>query len=365
MRKPLRFRNPVPLAPISRALLGAVLLTALFASRADATLISDGTTSLRLDRGFLERLHEHGIRLAPTGRASGRESALEVPIRGGQLMAVGIGVVSLDGGMRFVAEGEKLAFKGLGLDTRHRTLGAARGKAGLNLARFRRLSSSREGFAIRIDASPLRLGGSFAALLDRKFGIGRVFRAGQPLGRVSVDATLQSVKALGGAIDLALDPGFAAKLATLGASVAPFESTSQLGPAQFSLPNVFGAVGKDLTAGTVYAPDGLRFFPGTQAGTSELDAVQVSVEFDRGLVSARFRLDLPTTTETGPLATVDFSKAQVTPSGEAFTVPPQPAQLSELAARLLNAALAGNPGATAHFAAGEPFARVGLSVDPG
>jgi hypothetical protein len=283
---------------------------------------------------------------------------------GGQLAEAGIGVVSLKGGLRFGSQGEALAFKGLSLDTRSRLMRAAMGKAALNLAALSPPSSTRDGFSIRVAVHSLRLSGSFAALLNRSFRLSGVFRRGEPFGEVSVDATLRSVKAKGGAIELSLDPAFAAKLATLGATVAPFESTAQPGPSLFSLPDIHGAIGRDLSAGSLQTENGLRFFPNPQPGASELQAVQFSVDLASDLISARLRIDLPTTTETGPLATVDFSSARVTPSGEGFTVSPQLALLSDFAARQLNAALLGDADA-AYFAGGEPFASVGLAVHPG
>ena len=348
----------------------AALLLAAAPATSQATIVAGGTTTLRIDRGFSKRLAAAGVGLSGVtpGTSSGR--AAQFPIVGGQLRDAGVGVLTQKGALKFSGGGRSVILRKLGLSTTHARLSATIGAKSLVVATFEGPFATRDGFGIEVEGHDMHLTPPAAALLNRKLGQPGLFGPNRPFAELAVDAQLVSVKAAGGSINLTLDQGFDAKLKSLGATAAPFEATSQTAspPPAFAIPDIFGAVGSDLTKGTIYTnSDGIKFLPGPYPGARELVIARISLDLDAGLASAWFRIQPPSSAESSPLAAINFSSAALTAdtTNGTFTVAPQPIALTGYAAEWLNAALAGPSHTGITFSAGEPFASIGFTVQSG
>jgi hypothetical protein len=246
------------LSRLRTALLAALVglgLAALLAPSAGATYdpISSGQSTLTLAAPFFAALRSHGVKLSATASARLRGRSVAFAVSGGRLEpATAIGTVESEGALVLSAGGRKLPISALQLKTSRRDspLAAKFGGGKLKLASSSRLASERQGFGLVAKVTQIRLSPKVATRLDRKLGLGRLLLGGELLGTARVEALPQTVSIeAAGAASIELDPGFAAKLASLVVAVNPIFPAEH--PGAFTFPISGGALAPDGTSGTL------------------------------------------------------------------------------------------------------------------
>jgi hypothetical protein len=243
----------------ARPVLGAVLALALLACLAPTAParydpVGSGTTAITLDRGFLGELKRNGVKLSAVAPATLRGRTVSFPVSGGKLdPAKDRGVVTHEGALLLRAGTRSIPLKDLQLKTTRRRapFSVKAGGGQLELATVERLAVSRAGFGNRIAADALTLSAKVATRLTKKLRLRGVFEQGQKLGSTltRVQPETVSIESQGIAY-LTLDPGFAAKLASLFVAVDPIFPAERSG-STFTLPISGGALAPDASIGTL------------------------------------------------------------------------------------------------------------------
>jgi len=254
---------------VRTALGGFLGIGAIFALMALAPLagaaydpLGSGRTTLSLDKTFLTLLKRNGIKLAATAPAKLEGSAVSFPVSGGKFDPTSAnGTVEHSGALVFKAGGGSVPIKVLQLKTTStRTpLTAKVGGSQLKLAEAKDLAVSRQGFDEKVKVSSLTLSAKLATRLAKKLHRRGVFEEGLPLGRTLTVAKPQTVALLGqGRAELALAPGFAAKLGSLFVAVNPIFPAEHIG-SMFTLPIFGGDIAPGGLQGAVETSGSLEF----------------------------------------------------------------------------------------------------------
>jgi hypothetical protein len=184
--------------------------------------VADGVTNLHLDRGTAAALGDLGVSVAPVGPARASGTRVSFPITGGRIdNATAAGRVSHSGGLAFRAHGTTVRLTDflVRTDTGKPFLTARVGNARIPLLNLdtsdavvlRRGPGMVGTWVVRVDAT---LTAGAAAALNA--AIGSDLPGGVRIGRVDLRAQPAQVVLDGGATTLALDPGTAAALTSLG-----------------------------------------------------------------------------------------------------------------------------------------------------
>jgi hypothetical protein len=226
--------------------------------------LGGGATTLTLDRAVAGVLAENGVAVAPVAPASANaDGSIAFPITGGTL---GDGSARIDhsGGLTFSGGGASLTATDFSVrvDGARGVLVAQVGGAAVPLLKLdlRDAAVGRAGAATTITGVQAALTKEAAAALNATFSVS-LFTKGLKIGTVAVKALPAEIAVTGGATSLALDPGAAAALQSLGVAASP------IGPA---------------TAGD----DGALQFPIT-GGTLQPAALTGSISHSGGILLAK------------------------------------------------------------------------------
>jgi hypothetical protein len=250
-----------------RLVTAAVLaLTCLLASgslaRADYDPLGSGTTRLTLDKSFLALLKQNGVKLSAVAPARLSGATVTFPVAGGEFDPLSAkGTVEHEGALLFKAGARKLPLKALQLKTTQRRspFSVKVGGGQLKLAQAKGMAVSRQGFGEQVKVSSISLSAKVAGRLGKKLHLRDAFTEGQPLGSTVTKAQPVTIALLGrGRAELTLDPGIAAKLASLFVAVNPIFPAEHPGPA-FTLPIFGGAIAPDGSLGTLETQGALEF----------------------------------------------------------------------------------------------------------
>ena len=236
---------------------------------AQSAAVSDGQTMLRLDRGTAKVLDAAGVQVSPVRPATVGTSGLTFPVTGGAADPRTLaGTVRHAGGIRFRAGGRTVVLRSPAYRIGRRSSLSMR--AGGDRLRVLALDLSdarvrRSGLDTRASRIRATLTGGAARALNRAFGVD-LFAAGLPIGTVRTEVAYSEVVFRGGGTTLALDPGAASALQSLGIAAAPL-SPASAGDDGLAFPITGGRVDAASLAGRIRHSGGSRS-PATPPGSS-------------------------------------------------------------------------------------------------
>ncbi|WP_217915520.1 hypothetical protein [Miltoncostaea marina] len=242
--------------------------------------LAGGSTALHLDRGTAAALSAAGIGLAPLGPAAADGARVTFPVSGGAIdPATAAGRIAHRGGLAFSHGGTTVLVRDFVVRTDRRSpvLIARAGAARLPLldldtsdARVLRRGAGGAGtWVVRVEAT---LRPEAARALNAAFGTH--LPAGLRMGRIDVRTSPAQLLLRGGATTLALDPGTAAALASLGvapSAVAPGRAAA----GGLAFPVTGGRVAAGSFAGTIDHSGGIALTAG--ATRVELTRFRIAV----------------------------------------------------------------------------------------
>jgi hypothetical protein len=268
--------------------------------------VAGGSTQVTLDPGAATALQSLGVGVAPTGPAKALKSgALAFPVTRGELVPATLaGQIRHSGGLRLSAGKSSLTVDRFRINLDSSPDLSAR----VNRQRFDRielfdldlsgLATASKGSRLEVSGVTLRLSAAGAAALNATFAVD-AFAPGLVIGTakviteartvaVPVPATLHLRR---GATTVALDPGTAGALTSLGVAVAP-TGAAGAGVTGISFPITGGKVASANLAGTIDHIGGLSLTGG-----------KTRVKLDRFVIDT-------TTGELTGLVSVNGSKPQ-------------------------------------------------------
>jgi hypothetical protein len=219
------------------------------------------------------------------------------------------------------------------------------------------------GFDIEVGLN-LRLTQRASNLFNRRLGLDGVFRVGRLLAAADTIVRPETVGVNGGAIELAFDAGFLAKLASLEVAVSTAEGAA-LNGSTLSLPIDYGSISPDLLRGILFGETGFALLQEgpqpEQQQQARFIAISLSLESDRFGAA----INLPGGLfGGGQFATVDFNSvpAQVDPATGTIAAQGATAALDAGIATALNDTFATPKGKAGVFVAGEPLGAVSFTA---
>lgn len=152
------------------AALVALLAFAPFAS-ATSDPVASGTTTVKLNKGFVKKLKNSGVKLLKVSPASVKGSTVKLPVSGGSLDPVsGLGTVEHSGGIKFKFGKKSAPVNTLVLDTTTGSLNAKVAGKSMKFASVKGFTVARNGFGANVSVSSLKLTGKAAKQLNKKLG---------------------------------------------------------------------------------------------------------------------------------------------------------------------------------------------------
>jgi hypothetical protein len=283
------------------AALAALLAIAPFASAASDPLAS-GTTTVKLNKGFVKKLKNSGVKVLKLSPAGVKGSTVTLPVSGGSLDPVtGLGTVEHSGGIKFKAGKKSAPVNTLLLDTATGSLNAKVAGKNMKFASVKGFTVARNGFGANVSVSALKLTGKAAKQLNKKLGFsgqkkgkGKAkgqkraaaskvvqppFKGNQVLGGSTSETQPKTVAVLPtGDAQLVLSDAALAKLKNVGPEVAgthPFEvklapveptKVVSLSPVTAVFPISGGTMGPTATTGILQTAGGLKLTQNLEAG---------------------------------------------------------------------------------------------------
>jgi hypothetical protein len=370
------------------AALAALLALAPLASAASDPIAS-GTTTVKLNKGFVKKLKNSGVKVLKMSPAGVKGSTVTLPVSGGSLDPVtGVGTVEHGGGIKFKAGKKSAAVNTLVLDTTTASLTAKVAGKSMKFASVKGFTVTRNGFGANVNISSLKLTGKAAKQLNKKLGFsgqkkskgkGKAkghkraaaskavqppFKGNQVLGGSSSETQPKTVAVLPtGNAQLVLSDAALAKLKNVGpeaggthpfevklAPVAPTKVVS-LSPVTAVFPISGGTVGPTATTGVLQTAGGLQLTQNLEAGgkneKGETTLVMGNIWVDLGAKTASVEVTItnPKTPEANlgnlgraSIADVNLSGATIVsdPTTRTVSVQNASATLQAVTAETLN-----------------------------
>lgn len=340
------------------ALLMFVALCLLPAGAAHATYdpLASGQATISLSPSFRDLMRQQGLKLS--GRKGVRVKAqrtVVLPVAGGEAdPASAKGSFELGGELVLASGGRSLRFTFLTANTKPSPLYAKVAGGQQKVAKAKKASFLRSGFAYGYEAKGLTLSKKTATRLDKRLKID-AFEAGQSLGTLRVSANPSTVAILptGGAT-LTFDPAFAAKLSGLFVSRNPIYPAEHQGDL-FTLPiGPEGRLAPDVSQGTLRTTGSIELL---QLGAGQLFWKELWFQPGEGQALADAELDPspPYPGKQGQVGVFALGQGQVSSNSTArtITVSGAPLTLTALSANDLNEAFSQPLGKGDLFATGE------------
>jgi hypothetical protein len=236
------------------------------AQSATTARVADGQTMLQVDRGTARVLNGNGVRLDLLGPARNGASGLTFPVTGGSLDPRTLrGAVDHSGGIRFRAGGRRVDLRELRytIGARRSTLSAVVGGRRITvLSLSLRRARVAAGGPLTRSAARIRanLTSGAARALNRAFDV-RLFAGGLRIGTVRTQVELGDAVLGGGATTLALDPGAASALSSLGITPGVV-GRARAGASGLAFPVTGGKVDAGTLAGTISHAGGIALSRG-------------------------------------------------------------------------------------------------------
>jgi hypothetical protein len=314
---------------LALAAIAAALLVVAPAASAKVKL-AGGSTTLKLAKGTASALAANGVSVAPIGPAKAQGGRVAFPITGGSIdPASAAGRIDHSGGLALKAGGTRVALESFRVH-----VGAKRAilTAKVGSGRLTALSLSlknakvvRQGLGTTVKRVQAVLSGQAAKALNAAFDTS-LFAKGLPIGSVTVKALPAEVEFVGGTTTLALDPGAASALASLGIEAGPV-APATAGDEGVSFPITGGKASAKTYAGAIRHSGGLRLSRG--ATSVELTSFTINVDSDPDLTALAGGQRLS-------ILNLDLARLDAQVSGRRITLSGVKASLTATAAGALN-----------------------------
>ncbi|HEV7398993.1 MAG TPA: HtaA domain-containing protein [Solirubrobacterales bacterium] len=284
------------------AALVAMLAFAPFAS-ATSDPVASGTTTVKLNKGFVKKLKNSGVKVLKLSPAGVKGSTVTLPVSGGSLDPVsGLGTVEHSGGIKFKAGKKSASVNTLVLDTTTGSLNAKVAGKSMKFALVKGFTVARNGFGANVSVSSLKLTGKAAKQLNKKLGFsgkkkskGKAkghkraaaskavqppFKGNQVLGSSTSETQPKTVAVLPtGNASLALSASALQKLNDIGphepgkpgpfsvklATIAPTRIVSAGPPPTVAFPIAGGTISPTASSGVVQTSGGLELVQSLEA----------------------------------------------------------------------------------------------------
>jgi hypothetical protein len=350
-------------------LLAFALCLLLPASAAHATYdpLSSGTATISLASSFRALMKSEGLRLSGRKgvKVKGQRTVL-LPVSGGEAdPTIARGSFELGGELVLSSSRSKhsIRFTFLTVNAKPSPLYAKVGGGQQKVAKAKKASFLRSGFAYGLQAEGLALSAKTATRLDTRLKI-KGFEAGQSLGGLRVSANPTTVTILPqGRATLVLDPTFTAKLAKLFVSRNPVFPAEHQGDT-FTLPiATAGQLAPDASQGTLRTEGSIELL---QLGAGQLFWREPWFQPGQGEALGESELDPspPYPGKQGQVGIFSLGAGQVSadPSARTITVTGAPLALTALAAKDLNEGFSEPLEKGEMFAAGEAAGAVSFTA---
>ncbi len=318
---------------------GALGLTA--PAHAATVELGSGSTKLKLDRGTARALDALGVSVSPVSPARAAGGSIRFPISGGAINpATGAGVIEHSGALQLRAGTTRvrLVDPRIAVGKRARLSVRVGGKRlHAFLLSLRHAKVTRRGLDTRISRVGVVLSAKGAAALNQAFGV-HAFARGLRIGTATVNAKPAQLAFRGGSTALALDPGTAAALTSLGVTAAPAAPATARADGSLVFPITGGKVDIKTLAGAIRHSGGITLSKGSTQVTVERFVIETAPSPKLTAAVGNARIDL---------ATLELSAAQTSVNGRRVRVSGVVAKLTQGAADALNQAFQTNA-----FAAG-------------
>jgi hypothetical protein len=308
----------------------AALVVAAPAGAASVKL-AGGSTTLKLDAGAAKALKGLGVAVTPIKPAKAGSKGVSFPITGGTIdPATAAGTITHSGGLQLRAGATRVRLTSftIGVD-KTPSLSVKAGKARLTAFTLSLANAkvTRAGLGTNVSGVAVRLSAKGAAALNKAFGV-RAFTRGLRIGTATVRAAPGQIAFTGGATSLALDPGTAQALTSLGVAATPAAPATANPDGSLAFPITGGKVDAKTLAGSITHSGGLTLTKGSTSVTvSDFTIETAAPKLTALLGTTRF-----------DLAALDLSAIKTTVSGRTVTVGPVTAKLTKAAADGLNQA---------------------------
>jgi hypothetical protein len=317
-----------------RAVAAGALVALVVAAPASAASVklSGGSTTLKLDAGAARALQGLGVSVTPIGPAKAGSKGISFPITGGTLdPATAVGTIRHGGGLQLRAGATRVRLTSftIGVD-KTPSLSVKAGKTrltafSLSLAKAK---VSRAGLGTNVSGVAVRLSAKGAAALNKAFGV-HAFTRGLRIGTATLRAVPGQIAFTGGDTSLALDPGTAQALTSLGTAAAPAAPATANPDGGLAFPITSGKVDAKTLAGSIAHSGGLTLTKGSTSVTVSDFVIETAPAPKLTALLGTTRFDL---------ASLDLSAIKATVSGRTVTAGPVTAKLTKAAADGLNQA---------------------------
>jgi hypothetical protein len=341
-----------------RVILVLAVCALLPTAGASAQPIETASVQLQLNSALAKKLKQEGVRLVALGPARAKGRNVTLPATESSLEpGGGSGYLYLGGGLKWQAGKGVATLRRLLLNVEKNVLVAVLNGSTIKLADLAPQQFTLTGFDFTDAVSSLKLTGRGAALLNRRLGLDRVFKAGRSLGSATATGRFSALRLTGGDVTLTVDNAFRERLQSVEADV------------RFPLP--ISIQGGELTSslsGFVFAVNGLQIFQHySSAGGETFDrsisfiGTTISLETHQVAGGANVGYEPPRLPYSGPLATILDSPIGFNPeTGEAGATFPM--ALDAAMASLLNETVGAKKGKPTLFSGGEVLGTISFTA---
>jgi hypothetical protein len=361
--------RPVALRMIvGAAAVVAALLAFVPAANAARDPISGGTTDLHLKKGFVKKLTNLGIGVAPVGTGQVSGNAISLPVTEGMFDPTDAqGHITSPGGFQLVRGARAVPISDVEANTVQGYVRANIAGAKMKLGTFANPTTSREGFGARVKASQLTLTQNAANRISNKLGLQGSRRINQRVMSNEFNITVPSTVTLLGQNEALLEtaPGVIKKLGEKNvqpSGINPIAPAKQPKAATFTFPITGGIVTQDASSGQVTTAGGVEILKKGKTASPQMKITNVDLELQQKTATVEIEI-LPTPGKTGRASIVELvfpsNSIQTNPTTRQITIQKAEAKLQAPAATTLNTVFnAGDekaPPASSEFAGGELF----------
>lgn len=346
--------------PIAVAVAAIALLAPPSVATGAGNALAEGETTLHLKRGFLAELNRKGV-IVSTAPRGGAKSSLSLPVAGGELdPANGKGSIRHAGGLWLRKGRRGVAITKIDADTARGVVWARIAGKRMKLGFLTKLSSSRTGFGVSVEADGIELSGGAARRLSARLGLEPA--AGLRSGRAVASfrsSTQPRTVAIGSGDsylfadtrrDDAVEKLFAEGIYLMGLTPAtvryPFSGMGQppFGLTLF-LPAASGSVAPAASEGTLNLAGGIAIGRFTTALDPVVRLTQIAVDLGGRTITGAVEAGPIAATARETIATLDTSSARVRldPAARTIQVEGAVALLSASLATRLNETLDQSP----------------------
>jgi hypothetical protein len=325
---------------------------------ASAQPLETAAVQLQLNSALAKKLKKEGVRLAALKPAHLKGRNVTLPATESSLEpGGGSGYLYLGGGLKWQAGKRVATVRRLLLNVEKHVLLAVVNGSTIKLADLAPQQFTLSGFDFTDAVSSLKLTGRGAALLNRRLGLSRVFKAGRSLGAATATGRFSALRLTGGDVALTVDNAFREKLRSVEADV------------RFPLPmTVQGGELTSALSGFVFAESGPQIFQHDTSAFGEtfdrsISFITTAVSLETHKVSggANVGYEPPRLPYSGPLATIPDSPIGFNPeTGEASATFPM--ALDAAMASLLNETVGAKKDKPTLFSAGEALGTLSFTA---